>query len=217
MLTIGLLASVLVAHDASAQWNAARYDANANRVYAVVGLDPALVTTVGYARVVPMFGHNFQFAADAGVASAEIDTRDFRARLDLQSSILHWQSLRLVGSATFITRGTENSIYTGLNFGSDFTATGGVYRQSWFAAGQFGFDKAVITHITHSDYYRDHYYADAKDGWYLNAGGTFHYGAVAGITLGRAEMVGRFGLLRTEDFKDLTPPMYASVGAGFAF
>ena len=33
---------------------------------------------------------------------------------------------------------------------------------------------AVITHIKHSDWYRDNYYADAKDGWYLNAGGTFH-------------------------------------------
>jgi hypothetical protein len=123
----------------------------------------------------------------------------------------------LTGSATFITRGTENSIYRGLNFGADFTSTAGVYRPRWFAAGEFGFDKAVITHITHSDWYRQHYYADAKDGWYLNAGGRYHYGVISGLALGKAELVGRFGFQRTEDFNTLLPPMYASLGMGFGF
>ena len=214
---IGLLLTVLVAQEAAAQWNVARYDAGRNRVYASVGLDPALVTTVGYARVVPVLGHNFQLASDVGVVTAGIDARDFRARVELESSLLHWRSLRLAGSATFITRGTENSIYRGINFGSDFTGTGGVYRKNWFAAGQFGFDKAIITHITHSDWYRANYYADARDGWYLDAGGTYRYGVVGGVALGSAELVGRFGFRKTEDFNSLNPPMYASVGLGFAF
>lgn len=216
-ITIGLLLSAVVCNNAAAQWNVARYDAGQNRVFTTIGLDPALVTSVGYARVLPVLGHNFQLAADAGVVAAGVDTRDFRTRVDLQSSILQWRSLRLVGSATFITRGTENSIYRGLNFGADFTGIAGVYRSRWFAAGQFGKDKAIITHIRHSDWYRDNYYSDAKDGWYLDAGGTYHYGLLSGIAIGRTELVGRAGFLRTEDFNSLTPPMYASLGLGFAF
>jgi hypothetical protein len=213
-ITIALLLSVFVARDAAAQWNVARYDADRNRVYSTIGLDPAIVTTVGYARVLR---HNLQLGAEAGIVTARVDTHDFRARVFLESSVLRWKSLAVSGSATFVTRGTENVIYRGINFGADVTGTAGVYRTGWFAAAQFGKDKAVVTHITHTDWYRDHYYADAKDGWYLDAGGAYHYGVLGGITVGRAELVGRFGFRRTEDFNNLTPPMYASIGLGFAF
>jgi hypothetical protein len=172
---------------------------------------------VGYARVLPVLGHNFQVAGDAGFVTAGIDTRDFRSRLEVQSSLLHWRSLRLNASATFITRGTDNAIYRALNFGADITGSAGLYRPRWFAAAQFGKDKAIITHIEHSDWYRDNYYSDAKDGWYLDAGGTYHYGLAGGIAIGKAELAGRAGFLRTENFNDLTPPMYLGLGLGFAF
>jgi hypothetical protein len=84
-------------------------------------------------------------------------------------------------------------------------------------AGEFGFDKAVITHVTHSDWYRMYFYPDAKNGWYLDAGGTYHYGLASGISVGRAELFARVGFLRTEDFKDLVPPVYAGLGVGLEF
>lgn len=213
----GLLLSTLVAEDGAAQWNVARFDSSANRVYTAFGLDPALVTTAGYGRVVPILGHRFQFAGDVGIGAVKMDVNDFRARLQAQTSIVRWRSMQLTGSATFITRGTENSVYRGLNFGSDLTGAAGVYRPRWFAAGEFGFDKAIITHITHSDWYRRNVYPDAKDGWYLDAGGTYHYGLTAGVAIGRVELSGRFGWLRTERFNDLTPPMYVSLGTGFRY
>ena len=154
---------------------------------------------------------------EAGVVTAKLDARDYRARLQAQTSIVTWRSLRLVGSAAFITRGTENSIYRAINFGSDFTGTVGVYRPHWFLGGEFGFDKAIITHLTQSDWYREYFYPDAKDGWYLNAGGNFHYGPVGGVAIGPAEVVVRAGWRRTEDFKDVTPPMYGVLGVGWRF
>lgn len=215
-----ILSSLLVAlltQNAGAQWNVARFETVQNRAYTSFGLDPAWVPAVGYGRVVRLYGHNFHFAGDVGVVAAQMDTDDFRARLGVQTSLVKWRSLHLTGNATFITRGTENSIYQGLNFGADITGTLGLYRQGWFASGEFGFDKAIITHVTHSDWYRTYYYADAKDGWYLTGGGTFQYGLAGGISLGRTEFVGRFGWLQTEEFNDLVPPMYASVGVGFGF
>ena len=216
-ITIGLLLSALVATRAAGQWNVARFETGQSRVYTTAGLDPATVTTMGYARVVGLGGHPFQLTGEVGVVAAGMDVRDFRARLGTQTSLLEWRSVHLTGSATFITRGTENSIYRGVNFGADLTGALGTYHQRWFAAGEFGLDKAIITHVTHTDWYRRNYYADAKDGWYLDAGGTYHYGLAGGVALGRTELVGRVGLLRTERFNDLASPGYFSLGVGFGF
>jgi len=214
-ITLGILLSTLVAQDATAQWNVARFGAEKNRAYTTIGLDPAIITSVGFASVGSLVDHDLQIAAEVGVVTAKLDTRDFRTKLGIQTSLVRWRSVNLTGSATFITRGTDNSIYRGFNFGADFTAGLGVYRPRWFAAGDFGKDKAIITHVTHSDWYRTHFYPDAKDGWYLDAGGTYHYGLVSGFTVRKAEVMARMGLLRTEHYKQLMPPAYASVGVGF--
>ena len=212
-----LLLSALVARDAAAQWNVARLETHPNRVYATFGLDPAFVATTGYGRVIRLYGHDFQLTADIGLATAQLDTRDFRARVGTQTSLLRWRSLHLTGSATFITRGTENSIYKALDFGADLTGALGLYRRRWFVAGEFGKDKAIITHVTNSAWYKTYIYPDAKDGWYLDAGGTLHYGLAAGLALGAMEIVARAGWLRTETWDQMSPPVYASVGLGIGF
>lgn len=216
-IMLGVLVSMLATQDAVAQWNVDRFGTDQNRVYTSFGLDPALVTSLGYGRVISLKGHEFQLTGEAGLAAAHIDTRDFRVRLGTQTSLMHWRSIHLTGGALFITRGTENVLYRGINFGADITGTLGVYRHRWFAAGEFGKDKAIVTHLTHSDWYKKYYYADAKDGWYLDTGGTFHYGLVGGFAFGRWEAIGRFGWRRTEQFNDVVPPMYASVEVGLGF
>ena len=92
-----------------------------------------------------------------------------------------------------------------------------MYRAGWFAAAEFGFDKAIITHVTHSEWYRTYFYQNARDGWYLDAGGTYHYGFIAGVAIGRIELLGRFGFRRTEELNDLLPPLYAGTGLGYVF
>jgi len=213
----GILLAAFAARDAAAQANVARYGTDRNRVYVSFGLDPAWVVSLGYGRVVPLLGHDVELISEVGVAAAHLDTHDFRARVGVQTSLVRWRSVNLTGAATFIARGTENSIYRGFNFGSDFTGTLGVYRHGWFAAGEFGFDKAIITHLSQSDWYRRYFYPGAKDGWYLDDGGTFHYGVAGGFALGRAALVGRVGWRRTEHFDQVMPPMYASGGVGFGF
>ncbi len=211
---LALALALIAPRHAEAQWNVARFETERSHVYTTFGLDPAFVGSVGYGHVIPILDHEVQFAIDGGLATAHLDTRDFRARVGAQTSLVRWRSLQLAGSITFITRGTENTIYRGLNFGGDFTASLGVYRHRWFTAGEFGKDKSIITHITHSDWYRKNFYADAKDGWYLDAGGIFHYGVVCGVALGRTEVSARFGWRQTENWKDVMPPMYASLGVG---
>ena len=101
--------------------------------------------------------------------------------------------------------------------GADFTGAVGVYQQRWFLAGEFGYDEAIITYLTHSDWYREHYYPEAKDGWYLNTDGTFHYGLTTGVSIGQTEIAVRAGQRRTEDFQELSQPFYLSMGVGVRF
>lgn len=217
-ILIVALMMVVGARQADAQWNVARFGAaNPNHTYVVFGFDPALVTSVGYARDMRIAGQPWQLGAEVGVVAADFDVQDFRARLVARSALLQWRSMRLIGSAAFITRGTENTIYRALNFGADFTGTVGVYQQRWFLAGEFGYDEAIITYLTHSDWYREHYYPDAKDGWYLNTDGTFHYGLTTGVAIGQTEIAIRAGQRRTEDFQELSQPFYVAMGVGVRF
>jgi hypothetical protein len=208
---------VLGARNAAAQFNVARFDGAANRVYASFGSDPALVTTLGYSRVVPVMGHRFQLGGEVAVGATGFDVRDSRARLGVQTSIVSTGPLHLTGSAAFVTRTTENSVYRGLNFGADVGGTVGVYRNRWFVAGEAGFDKAIITHIRHTDWYRDNFYPGARDGWYLTGGGTARYGFAAGVAIGPVELVGRAGWLLTEKRNELLTPGYATLGVGVGF
>jgi hypothetical protein len=201
----------------AAQTNVARFATERNRVYAAVALDPAIVSTLGYGRVVGVFGHDFQISGDASVVAAGFDWNDARARVGLQTSVLQWRSVHLTGSAAAIVRRTDNVNFRAINFGADLSTTLGVYRPGWFAAGEFGKDKAVITHLKHTDDYRDTLFPDAKDGWYLDAGGTYHYGFTGGVVVRGVEVGARFGWQQTEDFNDMTPPVYASIGIGFGF
>ena len=212
-----LLLSVVAAHDARAQWNVARLGMEKNRVYTTFGLDPAFIGSIGYGRSVRVMEHDFQLAGDAGLVTASMDARDFRARIGTQTSLAHWRSVHLTGSASAVMRGTDNAIYRGFNWGADVSGTLGVYRPRWFAAGELGKDKAIVTHITHSRWYRDNYYPDAKDGWYLDAGGTMRAGVTSGIAVGRTELALRAGWQKTERWNPTTSPVYASVGVGVGF
>lgn len=217
LVATAVLPSVLAATTAHAQWNVARFGMERNRAYTTFGLDPAFVGALGYGRVVRVKAHDFQLTGDAGLATASMDARDFRARLGTQTSLLRWRSVHVTGSASALVRGTDNAVYQGFNWGADVSGTLGVYRPRWFAAGEAGKDKAIVTHITHSRWYRDNFYPDAKDGWYLDAGGTMRAGVTGGLALGRTELALRAGWQRTERWNPTTSPVYASVGMGVGF
>jgi hypothetical protein len=217
--TLAILGVLLLAsRDAAAQFNVARFDSARSRVFGTFGLDPAIVGSVGIGRVVSPFGHHVHLVGELGLAgSRDMGADDARFRFGLQSSLAQWKSLHVTGSVLAIARTTENTVYRGYNFGADLAATVGVHRPRWFAAGEIGRDKAVITHVRHTSWYRNTYYAGAKDGWYLDAGGTVRYGVAAGVAKGNVELSTRVGVLKTEKYNALMPPGYATVGVALAY
>jgi hypothetical protein len=93
----------------------------------------------------------------------------------------------------------------------------GHYGRRWFAVAEGGYDRAWLTYIKNSDWYKTYFYSGAKDGWYSGTGGLVHAGGKGGVTIGRVELVLRAGVTKTEALKDLDLPFYATLGANYRF
>ena len=93
----------------------------------------------------------------------------------------------------------------------DARLTGGYYGR-WWCAGELGLDWAATTYVEHSSAYRDTVYADARDGWYGNAGGTFYVGLNAGVSIKSVDLVLRVGHPRSMTLAPQTVPFFALVG-----
>ena len=216
--SIIILAALLgAASPVRAQWNVALFERGEGRTYVALGLDPAIVGTLGITKAASLLTRTFQVGGELSLAAGKRDAMDSRVRLALKAPILNWKSVFLTGAATAVARSTENRIYKAVNFGADLTAGLGVYRARWFAAAEWGRDEAIITHLENSQWYRDHVYPDAKDGWYLDAGGTVRLGLSTGVSIGRTELSLRVGKQGTEHHNDTVLPAYATLGIGRAF
>lgn len=201
---------------AHGQWNAARFD-DTRRVAAVsVGVDPAVLATAAYGQRVHIGGKALRFGLEGSVAAGNADARDFRLRLNAETVLLRWQSVRATGRLGFVTHGTSNPVHHAFGFGADAGGALGLYRRHWFAAGEATFDKAIVTHLAHTAQYRTNF-PGAQDGWYLATGGTWRVGGLLGTSFGRNEIVVRAGVPRTQGGEPLLVPAYATLGVGRSF
>jgi hypothetical protein len=213
-----LLIATLVAslpHAASAQWNLARRSTGDTRLSMSVGVDPAVIGSIGLHHTVRVLGLRTQLGADAGVVAGNADLRDYRTRLGAEVQLVAFGDVRAAAHLSGIVRGTSTLLFRGTNVGADAGLTVGRYRRGWFVAGEAGFDKAILTHLVHSDWYRERVYRDAKDGWYLDNGGTWRFGTAVGLNIGATELLLRAGLHRTQGWEPLLVPAYLSIGVGF--
>lgn len=126
---------------------------------------------------------------------------DFKTKTGAQINLVQVNHFRLNAAVHGIYRRYENPLVTLQNFGADATATFGYYKPKWFVSGEFGFDKAIVTHFKHSEIYKE-VYPEVKNGWYEpTTGGNFNYGIQVGYSFRRSDLTLRIGKVITEDFK----------------
>lgn len=150
------------------------------------------------------------------LASGEVIFDDFKAKIGGQFSLYKIENFRLNVAVHGIYRRYENPIVTLQNFGANESTTIGYYKSKWFIAGEFGFDKAIVTHFNHSDIYAA-IYPEVKNGWYEpTTGGNFNFGIQGGYSFNKNDLTLRIGKVMNEDFKS-TPliPFYAQLGYNF--
>jgi hypothetical protein len=145
-------------------------------------------------------------------------TDDFKSKIGGQIRLYQISYFQLSANISGVYRRYENNLVRMKNFGSDLSGIVGYYRSKWFIAGEFGFDKAIVTNLKHSQAYKD-IYPEVTDGWYSPpSGGNFHYGLQAGISFRQQDIYLSAGKLKTQDFKtEPTLPLFAQIGFNFRF
>ena len=183
-----------------------------------VGWDYGLVYGIGYSyqlkTKMPVL-----LQASYSIPSGGKLLDDFKAKIGGQVCVYNFHDFRFSASVHGIYRRYENPLVRLQNFGSEMSGIVGYYRPRWFAAGVFGFDKAIVTHFKHSDTYKEYTFAGVRDGWYEPAtGGNFHYGLQTGFSMKKSELTLSLGKLITQDFKTKPfLPFYAQVGFNLKF
>ena len=137
---------------------------------------------------------------------------DFKTRIGGQLNLIRANSFFTAVKAYGVFRRFENDFARMINFGSEFSATAGIYKNKWFAAAELGFDKAITTHLKHSDLMKE-YNPQVESGWYIPTGGNFLYGIQGGFSARGSDLYARIGRTLAQDFKTRpTIPYYFQLG-----
>jgi hypothetical protein len=175
------------------------------------GWDYGLTLGIGYGRKfntkLPALA-NVEYSFPAGENLFD----DFKIRLGGQVEVLRLDGWSFTAKAYAPIRRFENTRTSLFSFGGEFAGLVGYYKEKWYVAGEFGFDKAIATHIRHKGQTLEDYPA-AQDGWYVPTGGNFNYGLQAGFSAGANDLSLRMGKLASQGW-DTTPfiPLFAQFG-----
>lgn len=185
-------------------------------VYLQTGWEYSLNTGAGYGYKfhtgMPLLA-NVEYSFPAGNHIFD----DFKVRLGLQAELIHWHGLSLTAKAYGPIRRFENAMASLFNFGSEFSGVLGYNNRHFFAGAEFGFDKAIVTHVKNSDLARENY-PGIEDGWYIPTGGVYFYGIQAGLSLQKMDISVKAGEMANQGFKNKPfIPYYAQLAVNYRF
>lgn len=142
---------------------------------------------------------------------------DFKSKLGGQVRVYTYKSFAAMVSVHANVRAHQTDLVKLQSFGSEFTGVAGFYKPKWFAAAEFGFDKAIATHIKHRDQMKQ-YYPDIRDGWYVPTAGNINFGVQGGYTLNTFDVTLRIGKIVDQSFHTTAMlPYYLQIGVNKRF
>ncbi|MEM7484594.1 MAG: hypothetical protein AAF348_05235 [Bacteroidota bacterium] len=190
---------------------------NSNHIISVgIGWDYSFSYNLGYAYQLKV-KTPLLLTANFSIPSGETLLDDFKTKIGAQVLLLDKDNLKGTVVLNGIYRRYENPLVRLHNFGSEFKVTFGYYKSRWFAAGEVGFDKAIVTHFKHSEIFKETIFPDVEDGWYEPAtGGNFNYGLLTGYSFKKSDLTFNLGMSITQDFRT-TPsiPLYLMLGYNY--
>jgi hypothetical protein len=218
--SIALLTIALFFGSVNAQtinWAGMREE-NKHIVYANLGWDYGVTYGLGYGYrfktfIFPSIA-NIEYSAPSG--DKKID--DFKTKLGILIRLVEFNNFQFSAKIQGLFRRYDCDMVRIVNFGSDMSVMAGYYRKLWFVAAEGGFDKAIVTHLRHSQKAKDRY-PDVVGGWYQPAtGGNFYYGLQTGFSFWKNDIYLKAGKVINQNL-ETTPmiPYYASVGYNFRF
>ena len=180
-------------------------------IHIAAGFDYGFIAGVGYGYKVntrmPIF-LNIEYSFPSGKTLID----DFKTRIGGQMEVVNIGRFSATIKAYCPFRRFENTQARVVSFGSEFSAVAGYYRPRWFVSGEFGFDKAIVTHIKHSERAVENT-PTLQKGWYVPTAGNYFYGLQTGFAFAKNDFSLKAGRIVSQGFKT-TPliPFFAQVG-----
>jgi hypothetical protein len=188
-----------------------------NVVQLTTGYDYGVTAQWGYSRSMTLFrpavvGLDFSIPMGGNLVD------DFKIRAGGQVELVELDGFSASLKIQSVFRRYQNALVRIVSFGSDCAAIAGYYTSSWYAAGEFGFDKSIVSNLKHSDVMKANFPA-IRDGWYIPTGGNFYFGIQGGKTMGDLfEVSLRLGATKAQERDDnAVLPYYAQLGIGVRF
>ncbi len=217
-ITLILIAMVMaeVSHSQNVNWRSFREDQR-NSVQINFGYDFGTTAQVGYGRSFSWI-RPVVLGLDFSLPMGSDLTDDFKVRLGGQVELVEIGGFSATIKISSVFRQYQSAMVRIESFGSDFAALAGYYKPSWYAAGEFGFDKSITSYLKHSDIMKADF-PGIRDGWYIPSGGHFYYGVQAGKTIGESiDLTLRVGATRAQgNDENALLPYYAQLGLGMKF
>jgi hypothetical protein len=137
---------------------------------------------------------------------------DFKTKVGGQMEVLKVNGFSTTLKVYCPIRRFENPQARLFNFGAEFTAVAGYYKPKWYVSGEFGFDKAIITHIKHGAVALEEN-PTLQKGWFIPTGGNFNYGIQTGFSFMKNDITFKIGKLLNQ-YSRTTPliPYYTQLG-----
>ncbi|PKB18779.1 hypothetical protein [Flavobacterium sp. 5] len=155
--------------------------------------------------------------AEFSVPSGNKLLDDFKTKIGAHVKVFEIKKMAVSLNVNGIFRRYENTLVSLSNFGGNANVVIGYYSPKWYLNGEFGFDKAIVTHFQHSDIYKNNF-PEVKDGWYETTGGNVQLGMQVGYSFNISDIYLKGGKTIAQDFKTSpTIPIYIQLGYNFKF
>jgi hypothetical protein len=181
-------------------------------IQASFGLNMAAMANLEYGRTLSIKENPFILSANATLPFGENILDDYRLAINLSSNTFKKGNWAMPAHLGLFATTTENKMNRMVSSGIHISINPGYYKKSWFVATEITYDKFLFSHIKNSKHYKEVYYSEAKDGWYKNTGGNFHFGLIAGKSLKKGELNIKLGMITTEQLNLVLVSYYAQVG-----
>lgn len=182
------------------------------------GLETAFVARASYAHRV-----DFGFVPDGRINArftlpvVAPDFGDWGIDGGVQASVARWNDFRVALQLGPVLRRTDNRLFSAFGIGVGATLLIGYEGPRWGLSAEASYEQFLTTYLSHSDDYRDAFYAGAKDGWYAFSGSTARAGIRGGVRFGSVEIFAKAGMQATGQLHAGAVPFYATLGSAYAF
>ena len=210
-ICIALLSCSFSTSAQNVNWSSAG-DNGPHLLYLQAGYDFGMTAQLGYGYRLSTF-RPLLLNIDLSLPMGHDRFDDLKVRYGGQLQLFETGGFAVTARAYGNFRRYQTELVRMAGFGAELSTVAGYYGRRWHVAGEFGFDKAITTHLKHSDVMRSDF-PGIRDGWYIPSGGHYFYGMQGGLRVGKGLDVSlRMGFTNAEGRdEDAILPYYAQLG-----